>query len=410
MKEQLVEKLKEYGQERVLAFYEELSQEEKVDLEKQIERIDLDLIHELYEGTKKAPKLGKDMIEPMKYIDKYKLTTEKRNYYEAIGTKIIQEGQYAVATMAGGQGTRLGHHGPKGTYELIDGKSLFELFSEELKKANETYHVTIPWYIMTSRENNKDTVAFFEEKNYFGYPKESVKFFVQGQLPMIDKQGKIVLEAKGKIKEAADGNGGIFRSMLEAGIVEDMKQKGVKWLFIGAIDNALLKMVDNLLVGLTEEEKLLAASKTVVKSNPYERVGVFCKRNGKPSVIEYTELPEEMAVMRDEDGELYFGESHIMCNLFHINVLEQIGKQKLPYHQAIKKANYIDETGKLQEATEPNCYKFESFIFDAFSSLKDMLIMRVKREEEFAPVKNAEGVDSPETARKLYQDFKNRMK
>lgn len=406
MRKELVEKLKKYNQEHILAFYDELSDIEKQELDSQIERIDFELITKLYEGTKSVPKLEKDIIEPMKYTDKYKLTSEKRKYYENIGDNIIRNGEYAVATMAGGQGTRLGHHGPKGTFELIDGMSLFELFCNELKKANEKYHVILPWYIMTSRENNRDTVDFFEMKNYFGYPKEKVKFFVQGELPMIDKQGKVVLESKGKIKEAADGNGGIFRSMIESGMLEDMKQKGVKWLFIGAIDNALLKMVDSLLVGITQDEKLLAASKTVVKANPYERVGVFCKRNGKPSVIEYTELPEEMAVMRDEEGELYFGESHIMCNLFNISILEQIGRQRLPYHQAVKKANYIDENGILQEAKEPNCYKFESFIFDAFEMLDEIKLLRVKREEEFAPVKNAQGADSPETAKLLYKNFK----
>lgn len=408
MEEELREKLEKYNQKHVLNFWEELTCEEKELLENQIRKIDFKLVNKLYEETKTSPKLEKDIIEPMKYTDKYKLTKEKREYYEKIGDKIIADGEYAVATMAGGQGTRLGHKGPKGTYELINGKSLFVLLCDTLKKANEKYNVVLPWYIMTSKENNKDTVDFFEANNYFEYPKESVKFFTQGQLPMIDMQGKVILETKGKIKEAADGNGGIFKSMIESGILEDMQQRGVKWLFIGAIDNALLKMVDNLLVGITQDEGMQAASKTVAKANPYERVGVFCKRNGKPSVIEYTELPEEMAIKRDEEGELYFGESHIMCNLFNISVLEQIGKEKLPYHQAIKKSNYIDESGKLQEATEPNCYKFESFIFDAFENLEEIKLLRVRREEEFAPVKNAQGVDSPETARKLYTEYNSK--
>ena len=290
---------------------------------------------------------------------------------------------------------------------LVNGKSLFEIFSDELKKANEKYKVTIPWYIMTSKENNNDTIRFFEEKNYFGYPKESVKFFMQGQLPMIDTNGKIILETKSKIKLGADGNGGIFVSMLKSGILEDMKQKNVKWLFIGAIDNALLKMVDSLLLGLTIKQNMLAASKTIAKSNPAEKVGVFCKRNNKPSVIEYTELPEQMAIMRDEDGELFYGEAHIMCNLFNISVLEEMGKTKLQYHQAFKKVNYINEVGELVEAKEPNGYKFERFIFDAFGILDNITLMRSKREEEFAPVKNKEGIDSPETARKLYLNYYN---
>ena len=302
-------------------------------------------------------------------------------------------------------GTRLGHNGPKGTFELFAGKSLFEILADNLKKASSKYNVVIPWYIMTSKENNQDTIKFFEEKNYFDYPKEATKFFIQGELPMIDESGKILLEEKGKIKLAADGNGGIFNSMLKNGILEDMKNRGIKWLFIGAIDNALLKMADNMLLGLTSSNNMLAASKTIAKACPEERVGVFCKRNGKPSVIEYTELPEEMANLRDNEGELYYGEAHIMCNLFNISVLEEMGKTNLQYHQAFKKSNYIDKNGNIVVPEQPNAYKFERFIFDAFGILDNILLMRAKREEEFAPVKNKEGVDSPETARKLYSNY-----
>ena len=298
-----------------------------------------------------------------------------------------------------------GHSGPKGTFRLINEKSLYEIFYDTLMEANKKYGCIIPWYIMTSKENNKDTVEFFKENNYFGYPKEDIMFFIQGELPVIDTNGKVMLSEKGLVKQAADGNGGIFRAMISSGAVEDMEKRGAKWLFIGAIDNALLKMVDPLLVGIAEEEKVLAATKTVVKNSPKERVGVFCKRNAKPSVIEYTELPEDMANLRDESGELFYGESHIMCNMFHVDVLKNIGKEKLPYHQAFKKANYIDINGDLVEAKEPNSYKFESFIFDAFETLDDMRILRVAREEEFAPVKNETGVDSPETARQLYINY-----
>ena len=398
----MLEELKKYGQEHLLKFVDELGEDEKKCLQEQIERIDLNQIDELYKETQNNNKFGQDKIEPMKYVDKTKLSQDEIDKLSEIGNNIISNGEYAVVTMAGGQGSRLGHNGPKGTFELFPGKSLFEILSDELKKANKKYNTIIPWYIMTSRQNNNDTVRFFEEKDYFGYPRNAVTFFMQGELPMISTNGKILLESKGKIKLAADGNGGIFSSMIKNGILENMQKKGIKWVFIGSIDNAILKLADSLLLGMTENKKMLASSKTIAKVNPAERVGVFCKRNGKPSVIEYSELPEEMANLRDEDGELFYGEAHIMCNLFNIEVLERIGKEKLPYHQAFKKANYIDEDGKLIEATEPNAYKFESFIFDAFGLLDDILLMRANREEEFAPVKNAEGADSPETARKLY--------
>lgn len=202
---------------------------------------------------------------------------------------------------------------------------------------------------MTSLENNKDTIAFFEKVNYFGYPKEYIKFFTQSELPILDTNGKIMLDAKSKIKQAADGNGGIFESMRKSDIIKDMQKRGIEWLFIGAVDNSLLKMVDPILIGLSKHSNVLASAKSVVKANPHEKVGVFCKRNKVPSVIEYTELPDDMKELRDENGELVYGESHIMCNLFHIKALEQISKRKLQYHLAFKKLNYMGEERK-------NCY------------------------------------------------------
>ena len=198
--------------------------------------------------------------------------------------------------------------------------------------------------------------------------------------------------------------------MLKDGVIYDMKARGIEWVFIGGVDNVLVKMVDAVLIGLAEEKHVLAAGKSIVKAGPKEKVGVFCKKNGKPSVIEYSEISEEMAAETTADGELKYGESHILCNLFNIKAIEKISKMELPYHVAFKKAKYLDKDGNVVSPTEPNAYKFEAFLFDAFESLDDMAILRVKREDEFAPVKNAEGVDSPETARKLYIDFHSKNK
>jgi UDP-N-acetylglucosamine/UDP-N-acetylgalactosamine diphosphorylase len=272
---------------------------------------------------------------------------------------------------------------------------------DTLKKASNNFNVKIPWYIMTSRENNADTIDFFEKNNYFNYGKENIKFFIQTELPMVDEEGKILLEEKWKIKKASDGHGGIFKSMYEKGIIEDMKNKGVKWIFINGVDNILANMVDDLLLGIAIDKKVLVASKSIAKNCPEEKVGVFCKRNGKPSVVEYTEITKEMSEEKDENGELKFGESHILSNLFNIEALIKMRENKFQYHVAHKKANYI-KNGELIKPTEPNAYKFESFLFDAFELLDDIVIMRVKREDEFAPIKNAQGVDSPETAKKLY--------
>ena len=224
---------------------------------------------------------------------------------------------------------------------------------------------------------------------------------------MVDTEGKILIGEDGLIKEAADGHGGIYESLVKRGMTEKMKQMGIEWVFIGGGDNCLVKMVDPVLMGIGIDKKVTVACKSVVKANPHERVGVFCKRNGKPNVIEYTEITNEMAEAVDENGELLYGESHILCNLFSVDAIERMGAKPLPYHSAFKKAKYIDKEGNLVVPDSPNAYKFEAFLFDAFSVVDEMAILRVKREEEFAPVKNAEGVDSPETARKLYKNFYN---
>ena len=257
---------------------------------------------------------------------------------------------------------------------------------------------------MTSKDNNEETIEFLEKNNYFGYPRESIKFFLQGELPLIGEDKEFLLDKEGKIQFASDGNGSIYHSLKKNGILEEMKQNKIEWIYICSVDNILLKMVEPILLGLTVEEKNEIASKTIVKKSPDERVGVFCKKDSKPSVIEYTELPSEMAEMIDENNELAFGESHIMCNLFSINALEKIADKVLQYHIAFKKNNhYID--GKLIEAKEPNSYKFEQFIFDSFPFFENITLLRGKREEDFAPIKNKEGNDSPKTATDLYNNY-----
>jgi UDP-N-acetylglucosamine pyrophosphorylase len=227
---------------------------------------------------------------------------------------------------------------------------------------------------------------------------------------MVDMEGKILIGEDGLVKEAADGHGGIYESLVKNSMTDKMKQMGIEWVFIGGVDNCLVKMVDPVLMGLAISKNVTAAGKSIIKANPQEKVGVFCKKNGKPYVIEYSEISKEMAEKVNEKGELVYGESHILCNLFNVSAIERMGKTPLPYHSAFKKATYIDKDGNKVVPDSPNAYKFEAFLFDAFGKLDDIAIYRVKREEEFAPVKNATGVDSPETARNLYNNFyKNRF-
>ena len=408
-----IEILKTYNQDHIIKLLDKLEGEKKQELIDQIMKIDFNQIHELYENTKKEIEIKENKIEAIKYVDKSKLTKEEKENLDKLGEDVIKKGEYAVVTMAGGQGTRLGHTGPKGTFKLDvygKGKYLFEILTENLKEANKKYGVNIFWYIMTSKENNEETVNFLEKHKYFGYPKEKVKIFTQSELPLVDTNGKLLIDKNYKIKEASDGNGGTYSSLRASGCLADMKENGIKWVFIGSVDNALLKMVDVTLLGLAIEKNVQIASKSVVKANPHEKVGVFCKMNGHPKVIEYTELPEKMAEEVDENGELKFGESHIMCNLYTIEAIERVSKEPLIYHSAFKKNSYIDENGKEVIPTEPNSYKFESFIFDAFELFDDIAILRGKREDDFAPVKNKDGVDSPRTAKELYEKFWNKNK
>ena len=401
--------LKKYGQEHLLNHYDKLDESHKKKLLEEIEEIDFDLVNSLYESTKKEVKNSKDEITPIDYLDKFKLG-DKYKYYEDIGKKAIKEGKLATVTMAGGQGTRLGHDGPKGTYDIgLDShKSLFELLCDGLKEEGKKYGVTIPWFIMTSKENNDETVKFFKEHKYFGYEKDkNLFFFIQGELPMVDTEGKILIGEDGLIKLAADGHGGVYESLVKDGMTKKMRELGVEWVFIGGVDNCLVNMVDPVLIGIAIDKKVTVACKSVVKANPHEKVGVFCRKNGKPNVIEYSEITDEMAEARDKDGELLYGESHILCNLFSVDAIERMGAEPLPYHVAYKKATYIDKDGNLVVPDSPNAYKFEAFLFDAFSEVDDMAVLRVKREEEFAPVKNSDeaGVDCPKTARELYKKF-----
>ena len=412
--EQVEDILKKYNQTLVLNYYNKASNPKKEKISKQLKSINLDSLNNLYRISqiKVAAEIDKNTLYNLPYTDKNLLTGDVRRIVDSLGTDVIKANKYAVVTMAGGQGTRLGHSGPKGTFLLNVNpkpKYLFEILADSLKENNEKYGITLNWYIMTSSDNNDETIKFFEEHDYFNYPIKNIKFFKQGNMPLLNEDGKLVIDKNGTIKYASNGNGAIFKAMKNNGVLEDMRQKGIEWVFIGSVDNAILNMVDETLLGLTIKEKNLIGSKSVVKAYPEEKVGAFCKKNNKLYIIEYSEMPKDVIDLRDENDELVFGESHIMCNLFNIKALEKIAEQELPYHSAHKKIDYLDENGNLIKATEPNAYKFEQFIFDGFRYFNDITLLRGKREEDFAPIKNKVGVDSPETAIKLYNEMKKNM-
>lgn len=397
------EKLKKYKQEHLLLKYDELNELDKERLLNQIKNIDFDLINGLYNSVNKNNQPDEVEISPVNYIDKSKMSKKELEKYTRYGIKSIKNREYAVVTMAGGQGTRLGYDGAKGTFVFDEGKSLFEILCDSLKEIAYTLGVYIKWYIMTSPENNEDTINFFKENNYFGYPSNFVCFFVQGQLPMVGEDGKILLTKEGFIKEGSNGHGGTLSSLNKSGLLEEMELDGVKYVFISGVDNVLANLCDPLLLGLAISTNSDIMVKSVEKINPNEKAGVFCKKNDKTGVVEYSEISDKMANLRDEYGNLVYGDLNALLHIFTIDILKKICEEKLPYHIAYKKADYLNEHNKFIEAKKPNAYKFETFIFDSFEMTDKVNVLRVKREEEFAPIKNAKGEDSPETAKMLFK-------
>ena len=401
---QILKVLKKYNQEHLLNFWSELNEDQKQSLQNQLNSIDFAKVDKLYKSLKTISIPQGEIVEPLDYFIKNEFSAKERRNLENQGTAMLKSGQYAVVTMAGGQGTRLGHKGPKGTFELNlfpKKESLFEILANKIKKANKRYNIEIPWYIMTSETNNGDTISFFESKNYFGYDKEKIKFFIQNKLPLVDTNGKILLSETYQVYEASNGNGNLFESLKENNMISDMKNRGIKWIFISGIDNILVKIADPIFLALTINNGTEIGAKTIFKKDPYSRDWVFCKKNSKPAMLGYERITDEIT-NANIDGRFLYREINILCHLFSIDALEKISNIDLPYHRATKKNTYINEEGMKIVPEEPNSYKFETFIFDAFRFFDKITLLRVQEEKEFAPIKDPVGIYSPDAATKLY--------
>lgn len=401
--------LEVYGQAHLLMKYDEMDQQKQEQLLDMIESIDFELIQKLFNQATASVIEEQVKVEPAEYLDKKRLTGQDIKLYEELGERTIRAGEVAVVTMAGGQGTRLGFDGPKGAFIFDEesGKSIFEALTDTLLDVCRKYNVNIPWFIMTSHENNSATIRFFEEHNYFGYSKEAINFFIQDELPMLDLNGKILLDSDFMVKKAANGHGGTLYSMKKSGVIQKMKDMGVQYVSINGVDNVLVKPVDPLFIGYAISKHSEVATKSIAKVSAEEKVGVLCLKNGRIGVVEYTEISNHMANLRDSEGELIYGNAYALFNLFSIHALETVAEASLPYHVAVKKADYYDHEGKYVVAKAPNAYKFEQFLFDAFEFFDkgSVQILRIIRDEEFAPIKNATGKDSPETALNLYRKY-----
>lgn len=298
-----------------------------------------------------------------------------------------------------------GYKGPKGTFELdiVPKKSLFEISCDNLKRIYYNSGIHLPWYIMTSIYNDKETREFFKNKNYFGYPKDKIFFFTQKQLPLIDINGNLILEETYKIKEASNGNGDVFESMLYHGVIDDMEKRNIEWVFFAGIDNVILNIVDPLLLGLTICNKKQIASKTLFKKNVDDSDWIFARKNGKPSIINSMYLSPEMKVEKDANDKFLYRDINLLAHLFSLSAIKKVCHYKLPYHRAFKKNTFVNEEGMKQVPEKPNTFKFETFIFDAFSLFDNIELLRVEERDEFAPIKDFNGPHNPEIAKELYE-------
>lgn len=399
--EQALECAKAHGQEHLLKYYDELDDAQKASLLKQISEIDYSLLDKIGHKDDAVD----DVIEELPGAMKLDEIAARKDELERAGAYAIRNYEVGCVLLAGGQGTRLGSDNPKGMYDIgvTHPLYIFEMQIRNLMEVVDKCGVWVPLFIMTSDKNDTVTRAFFEEKNYFGYNKEYVYFFVQQMAPSCDYNGKIYMEAKDKISLSPNGNGGWFTSLAYSDAWQAVKKYGVKWLNVYAVDNVLQKMADPLFVGATILSGCPVGAKAVAKVAPDEKVGVLCRRNGKPSIVEYYELTEEMMYAKNVAGEPAYNYGVILNYLFKVEDLEKIANNEMPLHVVEKKIPHIDENGNYIKPTSPNGYKFETLILDMIYLMDDCLTFEVDRNKEFAPIKNATGVDSVESARVLLQ-------
>lgn len=390
--------LKNYSQEHILKHYDVLSETNKQRLLDQIAGIDFSCLESL--NNKETAKRG--TLSPLGAVEIKEIEQRKQEFIKT-GIEAIKNCKVGAVLLAGGQGTRLGSDKPKGMYNIGVHKDLFifEQLMNNLKAVADKANATVPLYIMTSDKNHEDTVNFFQEKDYFGYPENMIQFFKQEMAPSVDYNGKIYMEDESTISLSPNGNGGWFSSMKKAGLLSDLHQKGIEWLNVFAVDNVLQKIADPAFVGATIQSGCECGAKVVKKADSYEKVGVLCLEDNRPSIVEYYEMSKEMAETVDASGELMYRFGVILNYLFNVKKLEDIVDKRMQIHVVEKKIPYMNEQGEKVAPEKPNGYKFELLVLDMIHLMDDCLSYEVVRENEFAPIKNKTGIDSVESARAL---------
>jgi UDP-N-acetylglucosamine/UDP-N-acetylgalactosamine diphosphorylase len=397
------------GQGDVFRFFDTLPQSGKDRLTKQLEALDPAYVKQLADTqvkTKAQIPLPIDIKPAVGYPNTP--DAQRRALYadaERRGRELLSQGKVAAFLVAGGQGTRLGYDGPKGEYLVtpVRSKPLFQVFAEQLISYGKEFGKPVPWYVMTSEANDDATKAFFRKHSYFGLDLANVTFFVQGMMPAFAFDGTMLLQEKDSLALSADGHGGSLRALAKTGALADMRKRGVEHLSYFQVDNPLVHVIDPLFIGLHDLTGSEMSSKAIPKANALEKVGNFVVGDGKTQVIEYSDLPESLAVQTNPDGTLKFNMGSIGIHALRVSFIEALnaeGQLKLPWHRAEKKVPFVDASGNLVKPDKPNAVKLEQFVFDAIPLAKNAIVYMTERAEEFSPVKNAEGVDSPATCRR----------
>ena len=392
-------KLDALGQSRLLRFYDELSDGERLELLTQIRDMDFSYLDHFKEKDSPQPA---SLVEPLPAMTLAEIEAEKDMLREP-GIRALKNGQVAAVLLAGGMGTRLGTDGPKGTCNIGITRPvyIFQRLTENLLLRVRECGRWIHLFIMTSEVNDEATRQFFLEHDYFGYRPEYVRFFRQDMAPAVDDAGNVLLETKSRVAASPNGNGGWFRSLDRAGLTSVLRDEGILYLNVFAVDNVLQNICDPVFIGAVLKSGYPAGSKVVRKQSAEEKVGVMCRKDGCASVIEYYEMTEDMLHETDEQGNRLYNFGVILNYLFRVEDLAASMNASMPLHFANKKIPHIDAEGRQVSPASPNGWKFEYFIFDILACLKNCLPFEVERSREFAPIKNREGVDSIESAREL---------
>jgi len=406
--------LQAHGQAHVLAFYDELDVFGKRALIDQIHAIDFkELVPLIDSHVKRAPVAHLPAeLQPAKFHPCESSLGAAAAPFRKTGVELVRSGKVAAFTVAGGQGTRLGWNGPKGSYPAtpVTGKPLFRCFAEQIRAAQTKYNVTIPWYIMTSPINDAETRAFFQDNNYFGLSRRHVFMFPQGVMPSLElATGKLMLAERGEIAVNPDGHGGSLRALSASGALDDMLARGIEHISYFQVDNPLARVVDPVFIGLhvaAPDSSAEMSSKMVPKVRAEEKVGVFCDAQGKTMVVEYSDLPRDLATATNSDGTLRFAAGNIAIHMISVAFVEKLcadaHRFALPFHRAEKVVPFIDvQTGKLVKPDKPNAVKLETFVFDALPLAAKSIVYETSRVDEFAPIKNAAGDDSPASSNQL---------